>query len=215
MTKPHERPPTIGNPIVSYYSPWRTDIWTCACGWKGTGDEADSEPFDQLLQVDCPQCFHRLCLVNYATEAEVRKAAAAGNEEARWDLTDQKKRAKRERKFKKSELSSAASLPALTDEKTIDLMLTLNKRDGDTVLMLEANGHLIHSELAWWESNDALERIGRHCATRYGSRIGTFTIGSGASIFMAGDSIWLRSQQARILEGLGLKVIEENEWTAT
>ncbi len=145
----------------------------------------------------------------------MRKAAAAGNEAARWALTYQKKRAKRERKFKKSKLSSASRLPALTDETTIDLMLTVNKRDGDWFLILEANGVLIHSEEAWWESNDALERIGRHCATRYGSRIGTFTIGSGASIYMAGDSIWMRSQQARILERLGLKVIKENEWTAT
>ncbi len=188
MTKRHATPPPPGNPIVSYYSPWRTNTWTCACGWKGTGDEADSEPFDQLLQVDCPQCFHRLCLVNYPIEAELTTAAAAGNEEAQEELAGQQKRAERERKFKKSKLSSAASLPALTSEKTIDLLLDVDQRDDESFFTLEANGALIHSEEAQRESNDPLRRIGRHCKTRYGTRIETFTIGAEAAGWMAGDT---------------------------
>ena len=51
---------------VSYYSSWETDTWLCRCGWTATGKEASSEAFSALLQVDCPKCDGRLCLVLYA-----------------------------------------------------------------------------------------------------------------------------------------------------
>ena len=63
---------------VSYYSSWETDTWLCRCGWTGTGKEASSEPFSALLQVDCPKCDGRLCLVIYPSPAEERAAAKTG-----------------------------------------------------------------------------------------------------------------------------------------
>ncbi len=138
----------------------------------------------------------------------MKTAAAAGNEEAQEALADQQKRAEREWKFKTSKLSSASRLPALTDEKTIDLLLDVD--DLYEFFTLEANGALIHSEEArGWGQDAPLERIARHCITRYWSRIKTFTIGGGASGRMAGGSMLLSYEQADILKDLGLKESDE------
>ncbi len=72
---------------VSYYSDWRVRSWTCAaCGWKGTGREADHEQFNALMELNCAECFSRLALVLHPDEEDLRRAAAAGVAEAVRDL---------------------------------------------------------------------------------------------------------------------------------
>ena len=85
---------------VSYYSSWETDTWLCRCGWTATGKEASSEAFSALLQVDCPKCDGRLCLVLYPSPAEERAAAKAGNAEAQRAVDAEKNREEREERHK-------------------------------------------------------------------------------------------------------------------
>jgi hypothetical protein len=63
-------------------SDWRTRSFEClACHWSGKTDEMSSEPFRELMEYSCPQCFEILVLVSYPTRQEVEGAAAAGDAE--------------------------------------------------------------------------------------------------------------------------------------
>jgi hypothetical protein len=189
---------------VAYYSPWQTDTWQCPCGWTGTGKDAAWEMFDALLQVDCPKCDKRLCLVIYPSPAEERAAAKAGNEEAKRAVDQAKNRGQREEKFKTTKLVRAAQLPMLKGVDALDLLLECEEIDGDTLFVLSYDGQRLHAEQAWWESNSPLRRYCRYAAQRYGDRLKTFTIGSGASMWLAGDSLTLYYEQAEILKEFGL-----------
>ena len=189
---------------VAYYSSWQTDTWQCRCGWLGTGKDAGWEPFDSLVQVDCPQCDHRLCLVIFPDDAETKAAAEAGNEEAQRAVDSAAKRKRREAKYRKSRLSRPDQLPLLEDVVEFDLVLDCDEINGDTYFVLECAEQRLHAEQAWWESNAPLKRYCRHAIARYGDRIKTFTIGNGASMWLAGDSLRLYHEQEDILTEFGL-----------
>ena len=189
---------------VAYYSPWQTDTWQCSCGWTGTGKDAAWEMFDALLQVDCPKCDKRLCLVIYPSPAEERAAAKAGNDEAKRAVGDGRRRAGREAKFKQSKLVRASQLPMLKGVEQIDLVLDCDEINGDTFYVLDCGEQRLHAEQAWWESNEPLKRYCRHAIARYGERVRTFTIGGGASMWLAGDSMRLYYEQEDILKEFGL-----------
>ena len=190
-------------PTVTYYSDWRTRTWTCDCGWSGTGDDASSEPFAELLQVDCPTCQHRICLVPYPTEAETAAAAADGHPEALRALEQEAKRAEWEKRLRRSKLYRTAKLPALDGVERIEVVLSMDQVGDDAVYTLIANGELIHSEVAEWESIGPLPRLLRHLKARYGERLVAFSIAPGAWMYLAGDSLALGRQIDAILEEAG------------
>lgn len=188
---------------VSYYSDWRERAWECPCGWRGTGAEAAQEAFGELVQVDCPACDARLCLVPYPDAAETAAAAAAGDAEAIRAVESEAKRAEWEKRLRRTRLYSAERLPALEGVERIALALSVDDLAGDTVFVLLANGELIHSEVAEWESVGPLPRILRHATTRYGDRIASFEVTFGAHMWLAGDSLQLGREIDEVLEAHG------------
>ena len=189
---------------VAYHSSWETDTWQCRCGWLGTGKDAAWEPFAALVQVDCPQCDHRICLVIYPSTAETKAAAKAGNEEAQRAVAAISRREQREKKFEKSKLVRASQLPLLKGVEEIDFVLWCDEKSSDQVYILEANGQEIHREQAWFEDNGPLRRHCRYVVKRYGERVRTFTIDGTAVTWLSGDSLNLYYAQAEILKEFGL-----------
>jgi hypothetical protein len=189
---------------VAYYSSWQTDTWQCRCGWLGTGKDAGWEPFDSLVQVDCPQCDHRLCLVIFPDDAETKVAAEAGNEEAQRAASDEKQRARREVQFKTTKLVRASQLPLLKGVEEIDFVLWCDETSKDPVYILLANGEEIHREQAWFGSNAPLRRYCRYVTKRYGEQVKTFTIDGTAVVWLSGDSLTLYYELTEILKEFGL-----------
>jgi hypothetical protein len=189
---------------VAYHSPWQTDTWQCPCGWTGTGEDAAWEMFDALLQVDCPQCDKRLCLVIYPSPAEERAAAKAGNDEAKRAVDAEKHREDREETHKATKLVRATQLPLLKGVEEIDFVLWCDETSKDPVYILLANGEEIHREQAWFESNAPLRRYCRYVTKRYGERVKTFTIDGTAVVWLSGDSLTLYYELAEILKEFGL-----------
>ena len=189
---------------VSYYSSWETDTWLCRCGWTGTGKEASSEAFSALLQLDCPKCEGRLCLVLYPSPAEERAAAKTGNAEARRGVAVQTSRTQREERHKTTMLVRASQLPLLEGVEEIDFVLACDERSADSVYILQANGEEIHREQAWFEDNTPLRRYCQYVTERYGARVKTFTIDGIALAWLSGDSRRLYDELAGILEEFGL-----------
>lgn len=54
----------------------------CRCGWQGNFREMDHGWFEEVLDGSCPVCDTMLAIRSFATEAEVREAAANGNAQA-------------------------------------------------------------------------------------------------------------------------------------
>lgn len=109
---------------MEYYSGWRDAEHQCqACGWTGTGEQADMEFFNALVQVDCPNCFARLFLVLFPTEEEARQAAAQGNAEAMRDLKVFEARNSFLAQRESTLLTDAGSLPEL-DGDPLDFFIT-------------------------------------------------------------------------------------------
>ncbi len=41
--------------IFNYLDPaWRTHVFSCACGWRGTWDQGWSEDYEMLMDMSCP-----------------------------------------------------------------------------------------------------------------------------------------------------------------
>jgi len=189
---------------VAYHSDWRERQWTCPCGWEGAGAAAAQVAFAELLQVDCPDCGARLCLVPFPTEAETRAAAAAGDAEAIRAVEGMVRVAEWRKRLRRTRLYRTEKLPALEGVERIELDLGMDEHPGgDAVFTLAANGELIHSEVAEWESTGPLPRILRHVQRRYGDRIACFRVSIGASMYLAGDSLALGREVDAILERAG------------
>lgn len=67
-----------------YAEGWRTQVFSCRCGWSGTVEEMYRTLHNALMDFECPSkdCDTMLVIVNYPTREETLRAAAAGNEEA-------------------------------------------------------------------------------------------------------------------------------------
>lgn len=67
---------------VDYFE-WRRSSSSCNCGWSGpNSDLSDFETFNELFEYFCPRCNTKLGLVTYPDHAQIRAAAAEGDDEA-------------------------------------------------------------------------------------------------------------------------------------
>ena len=73
--------------VVRYWQfDWGATVDCPACGWRGTGQEADMNLFSELFDLRCPSCDRMVVIVSFPTEEETREAAARGNPDARRQL---------------------------------------------------------------------------------------------------------------------------------
>lgn len=61
---------------------WRTRGFPCACGWQGDSKAMAMDLHDDVTDYACPSCGNTLLIVSHPDMAQVRQAAADGNEEA-------------------------------------------------------------------------------------------------------------------------------------
>lgn len=65
---------------------WRTQPFSCPCGWQGDSRTMAMELQDQVTDYACPACGNMLLIVSHPDIGQVRQAAADGNQEARQQL---------------------------------------------------------------------------------------------------------------------------------
>jgi len=71
----------------SYYDPaWRTETFTCPCGWAGTEEQMGGDAYADLRDCCCPLCDRMLLIIEYPLIQDLRRIAATGNKEAQRDL---------------------------------------------------------------------------------------------------------------------------------
>lgn len=58
---------------------WRSREWECgSCSWSGIGATAAVEPFRELFELLCPECYKRITVIPYPTASLTAAAEAAG-----------------------------------------------------------------------------------------------------------------------------------------
>ncbi len=173
-----------------YQQPAPTSPVTCDCGWAGTWEDLDQEPFEQLLQLSCPECDTHTNVL-FPTTAEIRDAAAAGNPDALKQLqsVDQQ----RERRTKHPEASSPTQLPGLPADGPRILRVDheypeRDPRDPDGPwLVVIAGSQILWRQPAYWEDVDGGERFLRIVWERYGDQIDEVDLSHAALCYICGD----------------------------
>ena len=157
----------------SHFSDWQTETWVCQrCQWSGSTSEASMEPFDELFEINCPKCEGRLAVIAYATEAEVREQAKAGNPEAiemmPWAEAVERKRTTKE--------ECRRLLTTLPDFDGATLSFTFEGDGGHDPmspewLVLKHQGTEVYREPSGFEAWRAIVDISSELRRRYGSRL--------------------------------------------
>lgn len=50
-----------------YYDDWKSQAASCRCGWQGTLENGNREPFPAYMDVNCPRCDGGLARIQYPT----------------------------------------------------------------------------------------------------------------------------------------------------
>ena len=141
--------------LAGYYSTWRTDTFTCDCGWTGVGRALAVEPFRDLFEIHCPRCDSRFATISYPDQVETAEAAAQGNVEAIHELP-------KFSAYEQTQMELALSrqqIPALPDFEGDELTFTFAIEGGQSLnpdsLLLLHDGVEIYRERSsfeWWGS---------------------------------------------------------------
>jgi predicted RNA-binding Zn-ribbon protein involved in translation (DUF1610 family) len=187
---------------VPYFERSSREFSCHSCSWRGPGSQLkQGELFAQLVEYDCPQCGERVTFASFPTYAETQAAAEAGNAEAieglagideakrRWDRVLETRR-------------SAVAAPAELVDLDVRCELTLvDDDDGEPWIVLLANGHELHRELAAWESAEPAHRLLAMMRERYGERLRAFDY-SPAMLYLGGDRLASIDELRRLVADL-------------
>jgi hypothetical protein len=159
------------------------------------------EVFEQIVEYDCPQCGERVTFVAFPTSDEVRAAAAAGNEEAATELAKLDARERRQQRVLDTRQSAVAA-PAELEHGEIRCELRLvGDEDDETWIVLLANGHELHRELAFYEDTEPAHRLLAAMRKRYGTRLRSFAY-DNAMLYLGGDRLRSIEELERLVADL-------------
>lgn len=150
------------------------------------------EVFEELAEYCCPGCGDKVATVPFPTREETAAAAALGNPEA---IAEMERWAQRDIFWGRLDESrrSPIAWPAWLNAGDVSCALHLETVDGDTWLVLTANGAEIHRELAAFESSEPLARLGAAVKEHVGDRLKEFDY-APAVLYLAGDKLRLLAE---------------------
>lgn len=179
--------------MPGYYDGWETEPLTCPeCEWKGAGAECvQGELFDELFEIDCPNCSRRLTVITYPTIEESR---------ANWDkVSDADKRMieGREQFIKETESRCLESPEQLPDIPGDNLVFLWDQQNDDTVISY--GKEIIWREPAFYEGYTRFEEVVIILKRKYGMRLKDVIPVLRSQNYLLGDclSAWNTVQSIR------------------
>jgi hypothetical protein len=162
---------------------------TCPeCPWAGNGQSAETEWHRDLLDVSCPKCGKMLLVVPYPTFAQVKAAAAAGNEKASAQLAVMEGQERRYRHFASVELASPDQLPELDGDE----LEFIWDGEGDRPsghLNIKVCDRVIWREPEFYECWPRFNEIKKILVARYGRRFKSLTPTESSLLYLYGDDL--------------------------
>jgi len=184
-----------------YFSGWQTWDWVCpTCDWKGNGTDLAHEDFNELFELHCPSCNHKLGLITYPTREETQIAANAGNSEGLTHLTLLDVIANN-RSLLEDSKKGRKNLPKLIGD---NLEFTFDTDDGSTSLnpswlTLTCGDTVIHRERSGFEHWEAIIEISKLVLKTYRRRV-AWIDPSDAGLCLLGDDFSAKGKITRFLK---------------
>ena len=183
---------------VAYYDRDPAAVITCdSCGWSGVSDQAASELFRELMEVNCPTCDRRLMTVVFPTLEETRAAARAGHPEAVKELPRVEAAAARAQRAEELQLRSPEQLPDLP-AYPMRLDWDIEERDDELWTVVRWGPVIIWQELAYWEGYERFLSIVGILRQRYGKQLQEVRPTPASELYLYGDALGA-PQQVRAL----------------
>jgi hypothetical protein len=131
-----------------------------------------------------------LAIVSFPTGAEIREAAAGGDEKARADLEGLKDRERFLERYQAMELKQAAQLPDLEGD-ALHFEWTVESSGGErhVVIRLRPSGSEVWREIEAWENWEHFLDVRGLLRARYGSRYRGLDIHDHAWLYLLGDRL--------------------------
>ena len=156
---------------MDYYSTWRTDAFTCDCGWTGLGHALAVEPFTELFEIHCPRCDSKFATISYPGQAETAVAAAQGDAEA----IDELPKFSVYEQIQRELAQSREKIPALPNFEGDELTFTFAIEGGESLspafLLIRHLGAEIYRERSGYEWWDCIPKLCLLLMDRYPGRI--------------------------------------------
>lgn len=164
----------------NYYDDWKSAELSCdECNIKIMGRECPNEYFDELFELNCPQCSKILGLVSHPTVEESR---------ANWDkLSDlDKKQVERieafQEEFKRRKLKTPDQLP---DVAYPSMILIWDMDEDDTVIRYGERE--IWRERACYEGYERFGEVVNLLIAKYGTRVEDLIPARRSELYLYGD----------------------------
>lgn len=174
--------------LADYFSDWRSRAYSCACGWTGTHEALDDALFEAVIQKSCPKCDAHLLVLSLPTGDDIRRAAAAGNEEAKEMLAQVVETERRAAECERTALRSASQLPDLAGDAPIASVWDLERGKPDNHYVIRAGEELVWRERARYEDWRRFQQVKAILREKYAARFASVTPTEDASGWLIGDS---------------------------
>jgi hypothetical protein len=175
--------------VYAYFDGYRGETFQCpCCSWTGGFEQVEREQYRDLLDGSCPQCGKMLIVVSFPTAEEIRKAAAAGNEEAQQMLPMVKQREDLDAAFEHDGLMSADQLPDLAGNE-LEFEWDQEQDGEKNVTIIRCGEAVIWNEPAFYEGWPRFNQVKEILKARYGSRFKSLRPTERSELYLFGDDL--------------------------
>jgi hypothetical protein len=168
----------------NYYCPWKSELLTCPCGWRGTFEQGMVDYHKELLDSECPNCSTLVAVVHYPTGAEIER-----NEPRDGAFRRQVKEAeKRWSVFQSLRLQSPEQLPEIDDPEFVLNWDFAEDGLGEKWTVIRKESQEIFRELAFWEGWKRYCEVAAILKLKYGTRLLDLHPTEASLLYLLGDS---------------------------
>lgn len=192
---------------MSKYYDVNEKIYQCKCGWSGTMHDGESELFDQLMELYCPQCNEKLDLIEYPTYEETMQASNEGKKVDPADILVHDIRKELFARWQKTKLTESSQLPDIQGDRLEFVWDAVGEGLWDSFYVIRHGDTVIWKENSFYEDAPRFQEIVEIFKKKYGSRFKEMAVTWSALDPLMGDKLgyWGYVQGHPILEKDGRK----------
>lgn len=173
--------------MAKHYDNWKDDDYDCFyCGktWKGS-ECPQGEMFDDLVEMDCPECNKSIFIVEFPTLQEMRDNWANLSKAEKGQVFFIENH---ELKFEMTSLKSEDQLPDVEGDDLI-LVWDIEDRQSGGNTLIKFGDRIIWEETAWFEGYERFIKVANILKEKYRERLQDLVPTRKSKLYLYGDSL--------------------------